>query len=209
MRANPKEAARWVRSPWHLLLPRVGHSPSACWPAPQTCPKAPLLALIQAQPFSSHQSYSAHPTLALGLAQEPCPSPALLPRAMSGFCATLHTSVFWEGGEHVIPGKTTARAWGQSVTGFSQTPSVVGDFTPSWSVAMACTRCPSSHHGAETISRVCRDGSGLQGASLGTGASTQGVQMGFESSPMTLLPLFPQEPKSHLPRAQPHHSLPL
>lgn len=77
--------------------------------SPTDLPQTPLLALIQAQPSSSCQSYSPHPTLALGLAQEPCPSPAPLPRAMSGLCATLHTSVFWEGGKQVVPGKTTAR----------------------------------------------------------------------------------------------------
>ena len=105
------------------------------WPQPLTLLaspvdllKTPLQALIQAQPSSSCQPYSPHPTLVLGLAQELCPSPAPMPRAMSGLCATLHTSVFWEGGEHVVPGKTTARAWRQPVTGFSQAPAVAGNF---------------------------------------------------------------------------------
>lgn len=49
---------------------------------------------------------------------------------------------------------------------------------------------PSCHHGANTISRMCRAGSGLQGVSLGTGANAQGVQMEFESSPNILLPFF-------------------
>lgn len=44
--------------------------------------------------------------------------------------------------------------------------------------------------------------SGLQAVSLGTRTGTQVVQMGFENSPMTLLPLFLQVPKS--PEAQPH-----
>lgn len=45
---------------------------------------------------------------------------------MSDLCATLHIPVFWESEGRVVPGKTTARAWRQSVTGLSQALAVVG-----------------------------------------------------------------------------------
>lgn len=38
----------------------------------------------------------------------------------------------------MVKGKT-ARVWRQPVTGFSPVPAVIGDFMPTWSVAMACT----------------------------------------------------------------------
>lgn len=59
---------------------------------------------------------------------------------------------------------------------------------------------PSCHHAADTVSRMCRDGSGLQGVSLGIGTDVQGIQMGFESSPNILLPFF--FPRSRNPTSQ-------
>lgn len=58
------------------MLP-MAPAASSGWPQPHSLPasptdlpQTPLLALIQAHSFSSCQSHSPHPTLALGLAQE-------------------------------------------------------------------------------------------------------------------------------------------
>lgn len=65
---------------------------------------------------------------------------------------------------------------------------------------MACTTQAAIV--VQTLSRMCRGGSGLQAVSLGTGEDAQGLQMGFESSPNILVPFFPPGAKILPPNGQ-------
>lgn len=124
--------------------------------------------------------------LGWGLAQELCPCQLLCPGHAWSLCCPADLCVVGRWG-----------TYGHRKNASQSLETACNWFLPSTScgrgldVTLECghgMHNPSCHHGADPS--MCRDGSGLQGVSLGTAANAQGVQMEFESSPNIPLPLF-------------------